>query len=213
MNKKRAILILILCCMGFYLNAQTIIHLKFAPIGYHPFESPNKPHLYENSIDGNGNWVVEPNAIVSLETYLRGTKLSWRLMSGFYSDALSQPAMFVHLGLKYQFLQIWRSSFDIAVGPSLNFREDWNKVPGGISEGDYKLNGNWENNFSLLAELEYKFYVSDRIDLTASALYGYSYETFTFTFGVRYWLSTTIKHPIKCGSCPFEQTSSKPRRR
>jgi hypothetical protein len=214
---NRSLVILLLICFGglYYLpaKAQTLIHPKFAPLGYHHFDSPNKPFLYENRIDANGNWVVEPNVMLSIETYLRGTKLSWRFMPGFYSDALSQPAMFFHIGLKYNFLQIWRSSFDIAIGPTLNFRENWNRVPGYTPEGDFNLNGSWENQFNILAELEYKFFLSDRFDITASAIYGHSWKTVTFSAGFRYWLSTIIKHPIDCGSCPFDKTSHKPQRR
>jgi hypothetical protein len=213
MKQIRIYLLFALIVVGYNLQSQTLLHPKIAPIGFHPFESPNQPRLYENKIDFNGKWVVEPNIMLSVETYLRGTKLSWRVMPGFYTDALSQPAMFIHVGLKYSFLQIWRSSFDIAAGPTLNFREDWNKVPGYTPEGNYNLNGNWENKLDILAELEYKFFLSDRIDITASALYGHSYNTFTFTFGIRYWTSTTIKHPIDCGSCPFDKTSNKPQRR
>ncbi len=194
-------------------TSQTLLHLKAAPVAYHPFTSPNKPHLYENKIDANGNWVVEPCVMLSIETYLRGTKLSWRFMPGFYSDVLSQPAMFFHLGIKYNFLQIWRSSFDIAVGPTLNIRQDWHKVPGYIPESSYKLNGNWENQINFIAELEYKYFLTDRIDLTSSILYGHEWKTITATFGFRYWLSTTIKHPINCGSCPFSDPKYKSKRR
>lgn len=210
---KHIVWILAFVFVSTLLHAQTIIHPKLSGIGYHPFESPNKPQLYENSIDANANWVVEPNLMVSIETYLRGTKLSWRVMPGFYSDVISQPAMFIHVGLKYKFLQIWRSSFDIAVGPTLNFREDWNQVPDCIPEGNYNLNGKWENKIDVLAELEYKYFLSDRLDVTSSILYGHSYQTFTFTVGLRFWMSTTIKHPIDCGSCPFDKTLHKPQRR
>ncbi len=97
-------------------QAQTMIHPKFGGLGYHGFETPNRV-LYENALHANKQWVVEPAVMVSVETYLRGTQLSWRFMPGFYVDAAAQPAMFFHAGLKLRILQIFRSSFDIAAGP------------------------------------------------------------------------------------------------
>jgi len=212
-HRMRILLIGIIALFGMQsIQAQTMIHPKFGGLGYHPFETPNRV-LYENALDANQQWVVEPAVMVSVETYLRGTQLSWRFMPGFYVDGAARPAMFFHAGLKFRFLQIFRSSFDIAAGPTYNFRQDWHQYDNYTEEGDWNLNGNWENQFNLLGELEYKFFLSEELDITASVLYGHQYETFTFTFGLRYWLSTTIKHPIDCSTCPFDDIHSNPRRR
>lgn len=187
------------------LIAQTLIHPKVAIVGLHPFDSRNKPTLHENKIDANGNWVVEPNIMVSIESYIRDVKFSWRFMPGFYTDALSQPAMFFHAGLKLRVFQIWRSSVDIAAGPSYNFRKSYQKIPNYLKEGPYNENGEWENHFGLLAEIEYKYYISSKLDFTTSIMYGHEWNTFTLTAGLRFWLSTYIKHPSKCGGCPFDK--------
>lgn len=194
--------------------AQTCIHPKISGLGYHPFESPNKPQLYENKLDANGHYVLEPLVIISIENFLRGDYFSWRFMFGGQADVISQPAMFFNLGLKYRFFQKWRSSFDIAAGPVLLLREDWNSVDGYNAENiPFNVNGKWQNRFDILGELEYKYYLSDHMDITASVLYGHQLRTFTFTLGTRFWLSTTIKHPGKCGSCPFDDVKMKKRRR
>ncbi|MGM0651124.1 MAG: hypothetical protein ACQES1_11550 [Bacteroidota bacterium] len=200
---KHAIVALTMVATFHFCAAQTLLHPKGSFLGFHPLDTQNRD-LFENALDANAQWVVEPNVMLSVETYLRGTQLSWRFMPGFYVDAAAQPAMFFHVGIKYRFLQILRSSFDIAVGPTYNFREDWHKVPGYKPEGSFNLNGNWENKFYLLGELEYKFFLSDHFDITTSVMYGHEWETFTFTLGVRYWLTTVIKHPINCSSCPFD---------
>ncbi|MFW5805192.1 MAG: hypothetical protein ACOCVX_01570 [Bacteroidales bacterium] len=200
---KRILVIVLFAVLILPCTAQTLIHPKGSFLGFHPLDTKNR-HLYENALDANAQWVVEPNVMVSVETYLRGTQLSWRFMPGFYVDAAAQPALFFHAGIKYRFLQIFRSSFDIAVGPTYNFRQDWHKYYNYVEEGNFNLNGNWENKFYVLGELEYKFFLTEHWDITASILYGHEWETFTFTFGIRYWLTTVIKHPINCSSCPFD---------
>ncbi|MFO7879736.1 MAG: hypothetical protein ACQES0_07355 [Bacteroidota bacterium] len=212
MKSFRHIIVVLVLVSGLTGKAQTLLHPKISGLGFHPFETENRP-LYENALDANAQWVVEPNFMLSVETYLRGTQLSWRFMPGVYVDAAAVPALFFHAGLKLRVLQIYRSSFDIALGPTYNFRKDWHKYDNYIEEGDFNLNGAWENQFYLLGELEYKFFLSDHFDITSSVIFGHQRETFTFTFGLRYWLSTKIKHPIDCSSCPFDDISSKPRRR
>ena len=209
--KKILFVLILFASLGTY--AQTMLHPKISGIGFHPFKTENRSLFDENAIDANTQWIVEPGLMLSIETYIRGTQLSWRFMPGFYNDATAQPALFFHLGLKLRLFRIYRSSLDIAIGPTYNFRETWTQWDGYVPEADYNLNGNWENMIYLLGELEYKFFLADHWDITTSVMYGHSWQTFTFTLGVRYWLTTKIKHPIGCGSCPFDDTKYKSKRR
>ncbi|MGC9331612.1 MAG: hypothetical protein ACP5DZ_07030, partial [Bacteroidales bacterium] len=124
---KRILFIVVFAVFVLPSTSQTLIHPKGSFLGYHPFDTKNRDLFDENALDANYQWVFEPNVMVSVETYLRGTKLSWRFMPGFYVDGAAQPALFFHVGIKYRILQIFRSSFDLAVGPTYNFRQDWHK--------------------------------------------------------------------------------------
>lgn len=187
-------------------HAQSTIQLKMSFLGIHPFNEVNN-HLFENRLDANGIFITEPGLILSFENFLRGDTFAWRGMMGFFSDAASKPAIFIHLGFKQRLLQIWRNSFSLCVGGNLYGRDSWSTIPGYITDNSWGANGDWEYKLGIMAELEYALFLNDNNDITLSVLYGHQPNTFSFTVGYKYWFSSVIKNPKKCGSCPFEKTS------
>lgn len=207
MNKIKYItVILIILLFSQKLFSQTTIQLKLSGLGIHPFNSLNS-HLYDNTLDENGIFSVEPMIIVPIETFIRGDFLSWRFAPGLLVDAVGNPAFFIHLGLKRRIVQVWRNSFSLAVGGNLYGREIWSRYTGYITDDSWAQNGTWEYKLGIMAEIEYAFYLNDHNDFTMSVIYGHQPETFTFTLGYRYWFSNIIKNPPKCGNCPFEKTN------
>ncbi|HOE04601.1 MAG TPA: hypothetical protein PLZ52_05250 [Bacteroidales bacterium] len=209
MKVVRAILLLAIgttLCSSLF--SQTMIQPKLGIVGLHPFSEPNR-HLFENKIDAEAWFVTEPLFMVSIETLLREDTFSWRIMPGFYSDAVSKPALFLNLSLKLKLIQSWRNSIYISAGGSILGRQKWNTIPGYVEQGGFTENGTWEYRLGPFAELEYGFFINDNSDFTISAMFGHQHNTFTFTVGYRYWLSTVIKHPAKCGSCPFIKSDNK----
>lgn len=188
--------------LSYNLKSQSTIQLQFTPIGIHPFTETNL-HLFENKIDANGLFIIEPCLILGYDNFILEDILSWRCKLGFLNDAAAHPAFLLHLGLKQRIIQIWRNSFAVGLGLNLHGRESWSNITGYIPESNWKKNGDWEYKFGLLCEIEYSFFINDKNDITISGIYGHQHKTFTFTIGYKYWLSSTIKHPRKCGSCPF----------
>ncbi|MDR2011128.1 MAG: hypothetical protein LBQ22_11685 [Bacteroidales bacterium] len=199
---------LILFQVANVLHSQTILIAKFSPVGIHPFNEKNS-HIFENKFDSNGIFVTEPCLILGGETLLREDVFSIRYLLGGMSDAASKPAFFIHAGVKYKFVQIWRSSFAIGAGINLYGRERWSTIDGYIAESGWKQNGDWEYKIGPMAELEYLLLLGERHDLTFSILYGHQPRTFSLTIGYRFWLSTEIKNLKGCGSCPFAKKKSK----
>lgn len=185
-------------------SAQTTIHPKISFISAHPFSEPNR-HLFDNNIDANKTFVVEPLLMVSIETMIRDDSFSWRIMPGIYSDAASKPAFFFHAGLKLRLFQTFRHSFHFAAGGSLLGRRRWDSYSDYVPESGFSANGTWEYRLEPMGELEYTLMINQQNDFTASIMYGHQHKSFTFTLGYRYWLSSSIKHPSNCGSCPFQK--------
>ena len=208
--KKKIFFIYLVILLGItnILNSQTTLALKFSPIGIHPFNEKNS-HIYENKIDANGIFVTEPGLIFGVETFLREDYFSFRAMAGILSDAASKPAFFLHVGLKQRLFQVWRHSLAIGAGGNLYGREGWSTILGYEKENGWGVNGTWEYKVGIMAELEYIFFLGERHDILVSLLYGHQPRTFSFTIGYRFWLSTEIKHPKDCGSCPFQQKGKK----
>ena len=187
--------------------SQTTLQLKISPIGFHFFNEPNKK-LYENKIDSNATFVLEPCVILGVETYLVSDILCFRANFGGLSDAISKPGLFLQAGLKVRMFQIYRNSLSFGAGLMLYGHECWNTVPNYQEVRGWKQNGSWEYSVGFLADLEYAIFLNDKSDLMFNITYGYQKKTFNFTIGYRYWLSSIIKHPIKCGSCPFTKTNN-----
>ncbi|MDD3740559.1 MAG: hypothetical protein PHH30_04895 [Bacteroidales bacterium] len=198
--------VIVFIAIKFDLSAQSTLQLKFTPIGIHPFDEKNS-HLFENRIDANGIFITEPCFILSYESFLRSDVFAIRGMVGFLSDAASKPAILIHLGAKQRLIQVWRNSLSIGIGGNIYGRECWDRIPHYETDNSWSENGKWEYKLGFMAEIEYALFLNDKNDLTLSILYGHQPNTFTFTIGYKYWISSIIKHPKKCGSCPFSKTS------
>ncbi len=197
--------LLLVLFMSLAANSQSTIQIKFAPLGVHPFNEKNS-HLFENRIDANGIFITEPCFILSWETFLRSDTFAMRAMFGFLSDAASKPGIFLHLGVKQRLFQVWRNSVSIGIGGNLYGRESWTTILGYITDNSWSANGDWEYKVGFMAELEYALFLNDKNDITLSVLYGHQPNTFSFSIGYKHWFSSVIKHPKKCGTCPFTKT-------
>lgn len=198
----------ILFLVGFSIigYTQSTLQIKFSPLGIHPFTETNS-HLFENKIDANGLFVTEPCFILSYESFLRADTFAFRAMFGFLNDAVAKPGIFLHVGVKQRLLQVWRNSISIGLGGNLYGRDSWTTIPNYETDASWKANGDWEYKVGIMAELEYALFINDKNDITLSAIYGHQPSTFTFTIGYKHWFSSIIKHPKKCGSCPFEKSN------
>jgi hypothetical protein len=205
---KIFLIVLFVTMISSVMIAQSTLQLKLSFIGLHPFKEKNE-HLFENRIDANGLFVTEPCLILAYENFLLSDTFSWRGMFGFISDAASKPGMFLHLGVKQRLVQVWRNSISVGVGGNLYGRDSWSTIPGYAIDNSWSANGDWEYKFGIMAELEYALFLNDNNDITLSLLYGHQPNTFTFSIGYKYWLSSVIKNPRKCGSCPFQKKTNK----
>ncbi|MCF0206026.1 MAG: hypothetical protein HUK15_01235 [Bacteroidales bacterium] len=175
-------------------------------MGFHFFKEPNK-QLFENSIDANSIFVFEPCVMLGVETYLVSDILCFRAHFGGLNDAASKPGLFLQAGLKVRLFQVYRNSLSFGAGLMLYGHERWDTYDSYVLEKGWLQNGTWEYGIGFLADLEYAIFLNDKSDLMFNLSYGYQKRTFNITIGYRYWLSSLIKHPIKCGSCPFSKTS------
>ena len=199
---------IILACTSGKVLGQTTLQLKLSPIGMHFFNEPNKTN-FENKLDASATFVLEPCVILGFETYVVSDILCVRGHFGGLSDAISKPGLFLQIGLKVRLFQVYRNSLSFGAGFMGYGHECWGTVPNYEQESGWWQNGKWEYSVGFLADLEYAIFLNDKSDLMFNITYGYQKKTFNFTIGYRYWLSSIIKHPIKCGSCPFTKTNNK----
>lgn len=202
-----AIAIIALSCLPLKSYEQTTLQLKFSPVGIHFFNEPNRP-IFENKIDSNALFILEPCAVFGVETFIVGDEFSFRAMIGGLGDAVSKPGIFIQLGLKERLFQVYRHSLSIGAGVMGYGHENWETITGYTNQKGWVQNGTWEYSIGFMVDLEYAIFINDRNDILINLTYGLQPKTFNFTIGYRFWLSTTIKNPKKCGSCPFTKTKN-----
>lgn len=169
----------------------------------HPFKESNVEFFDENKIDANAIFILEPMVVIGLETFLYADELNLRFMFGGLSDAVSKPALFFQVGLKYKIFQVYRSCLAVGAGVAFYGREGRFLANGFKTEKNWYANGKWEYGIGGIGEIEYILVLAERHDLLFSLVYGYQPKAFSATLGYRFWVSTILKHPKKCGSCPF----------
>ena len=193
MIKTLHILTIILSLFAITANSQSTIILRGTALGYHPFSDVNRELYKENKIDANANFIVEPGIIIGMEKYIRGNFLSLQLLSGMYSDAAAMQAGFTSLSFRRQFYHKYKHHFSASLGGALLYRKDWHSITAYRPVEDFNLNGKWQNKWTFTSELNYNYYITKRLDIELSFLYGHQYKTFTPTLGIRFWVNPDVK--------------------
>ncbi len=202
------VIVFIIVALVFVSNnskAQSTFQIKFIPLSIHPFNEPNSI-LFENKIDENGIFVIEPSLLLYYENYIIGDAFSWRGMFGLLVDAVSKPGYTAHIGIKQRLFQVWQNSLSIGLGGNIYGRERWGTIRDYIPDNTWTVNGDWEHKFGIMAELEYSSRFGDRSEFTLSLSYGHQPNVFALAFGYKFWISSEIRKPRKCGSCPFQNS-------
>lgn len=190
---------LLILGLFFYISSfsQSTVALEIMTIGVHPYAKPNLL-VYENALDKDGLFCAEPGLILSYETFVWQNTTSFQFSQSIYADAAGQMAGFTEIAFKKLFFHKWRSSFYLAVGPSMTYRKSWERLDYYVSEGDYVNYGTWQVKPWVIAKLEYDLFIGNHSDISFGFIYGHEYNTFTASLGYRYWISSKVKHAKGC---------------
>ncbi|NCO56213.1 MAG: hypothetical protein GW876_12545 [Bacteroidetes bacterium] len=183
--------------MHINLFSQSTVSIEVMAIGLHPFAKPNL-QVYENALDIDGLFCVEPGLILSYEAFVWENTVSFQFSQSIYADAAGQMAGFTEISFRRLFFHKWRSSLYIAIGPTMTYRKSWVFLDGYVEEGGYTKYGTWQVKPWFIGKLEYDFYVGNHSDIQLGFIYGHKYNTFTASLGYRYWISSKVKHSKGC---------------
>ena len=192
------VLLLSICLKG---KTQSTFSLEALTLAVHPFEKQNIA-LFENSLDADGTFSMEPGLVVSYETFVRDNWASFQFTTSIFSDAAGQMAGFTDISFRIMFYHKWRSSLYLGAGPGLSYRNSWSRLPYGdivyTPERKFWVDGNWEIYPTIIGKLEYDFFLGSRSDISLGIYYGHSFQTTSLSLGYRYWISSKVKHTKKC---------------
>lgn len=159
------LLLLLLHASGAGLQAQELpepptqaLTVRALGLSYHLRKSDNA-RLFPNRLDPDGRWVANYGLIIGYERFLnqRGT-LSLRLQQSLYADCAASLGGFTHFGFRGRIFEAGRHSLIGGFGPTLVYRQDWNRLDGYRDDGYFNRHGTWQYRFYWYAgEFEYYY--------------------------------------------------------
>ncbi len=173
-------------CLSAY--AQDNIGLRFVFGTVHP-AGETMAFLMPHKLDDRAVAVLNWGFIGSYQRYIYKRRLSLKVAQGAYSDCAQLFAGHTHLGFRFNFLNSRRHYLEFGFGPTLVYRQNWDRFEGYVQETNLLRNsGKWQWNFVWYGgELEYDFALKPNLDLTINCIPGYP-KFYTFAVGARYWL-------------------------
>ncbi|OFX58813.1 MAG: hypothetical protein A2046_05570 [Bacteroidetes bacterium GWA2_30_7] len=200
MNKFFKILFFIFL-INFKALSQSNFSLKLSGFNY-CFTKYSIQNNFQNGLNQKQSLIIEPGFIISYDNFITGDYFSFRLKQGLFIDKLNMKSGFTSLGLRRKLFSNFEHSLNFAIGPSIIYRDSWNKISGYNNEDDYNVNGYIEYKFMIInAEIEYNYSISPKSDISLSINYNQPY-TIGFSAGLRYWFNKKVRNKKKCISCP-----------
>ncbi|RIJ37376.1 hypothetical protein [Pontibacter oryzae] len=179
MQKVRSVVLwLFILCSQFPALAQestmlkNAVTLKFFGLSGHIRQVRN-PSLFPNRLDDNGIFVLNLGGIVGYERFVWRDRLSIRVEQGLYADCAAEFAGFTHLGWRGVIWQSGRHSVNGGFGPTLVYRQDWNKMQDYEDDGYFSRSGGWQYKFYWYGgEFEYNYMLKQNTELSVNMVPG-----------------------------------------
>ena len=180
----KKILFSLLFCSLLWANKQ-YFSLQFMGLTYHP-SGGIFTELYPRAFDDEAYFVANIGAVAKYDIYL-DNKWFIRSLVSLYKDCADVLAGHLHIGIRREFLNIGKHSFNLGLGPTFLFRQDWHRFEqynDDIFFGD-RVSGDYQYRFLLYGgEIEYNYQINDNIDFQYSIIPGFP-SVVIHTFGIR----------------------------
>ena len=179
------ILVLIISITGF---SQDNFTVKFFGFSFHPDGDVNADNM-PTKIDKNGVLVINLGMYFGYENFFYKDKLSYKVVTSFYSDCGGLFSGLIHVGFRGVILQGEKFSINGGLGPTFIYRRSWySKFDDYVNSGFYKGNETdfWQYKFLWYGgELEFNYKLTNNLDLSTTFIPGYP-KLLELSVGVRY---------------------------
>jgi hypothetical protein len=142
---------------------------------------------YPLKFDEKAYFVLNVGATVAYDVDL-SKKFFLRSSAGFFMDCAYLKSGFLHVGFRWNALQIGRHTINAGVGPTLMFREDWHRFET-YNDADFfgkSVYNGWQYRFFPVGgEIEYLYKINDKWQFQYSVIPGYP-AVITSKIGLRF---------------------------
>lgn len=156
---------------------------------YH-FNISSNPSRYIRRLDANAVWVWSPGIALNYDIQTR-ERLFWRASASYYKDCADLHGGYMHLGYRYKYLSINKKHhFNIGIGPTFIFRQDWNRFEEYNGNFFYDKNVSHGFQYRLVlygGEVEYLGNITQKMQLQLSLVPAYP-SAFVAKIGFRFKL-------------------------
>jgi hypothetical protein len=194
-------LALSLLCLTLKVHAQHAFTLRYLGLTVHPF-GDNQANLQPYKLDKRAYLVANFGGVSGYEKYVWEDLLSIKIVQGLFSDCSGGWAAVSHLGFRGILIDKPKHRLLFGMGPTLFYREDWNRFPGYEDTKVFRrLNNKWIGAmqyklFLYGCEFEYDYRITDKLDLNLGFTPG-APLALIFSAGIKYWPSRDFKKTDK----------------
>lgn len=182
--------VLVLLFFVFFISgfSQDNFTVKFFGLSIHPDGDVNAENM-PTKIDRNGVAVINLGLYFGYENFFYKNKLSFKIVTAYYSDCGGLFSGLAHFGFRGVLLQKDKFSINGGLGPTFIYRRSWySKFDNYVNSGFY--NGNetdfWQYKFIWYAgELEFNYKLHKSLDFSMTLVPGYP-KLIDISIGVRY---------------------------
>ena len=165
---------------------QQYFSLEYLGFSLHP-GGGSMPQHYPLKVDAKAWLVLQVGVVANYDVEI-SKRFFIRSAAGYYSDCAFLPSGFLHLGIRWTAIRRGRHEFNIGLGPTFLFREDWHQFPEYKDDAIFgnRVSGKWQYRFIFYGgEFEYLYRLNDRWQLQYSVVPGYP-SVVTSKFGARF---------------------------
>jgi hypothetical protein len=156
--------------------SQDNIGIKYFGLSIHPKGEKLNARLMPNKLDKNAYLVINLGGEFIYEKFIYEDFLSVKFVQALYADCAERLGGFSHIGIRLKIFEIERHSLFGGIGPTFVFRRNWLELDGYVNPNVFvgDINDKWQHLFLWYGgEFEYKYSISNKIDLAISFVPGY----------------------------------------
>lgn len=178
-----------LWCLGLCMAmAQDNVGIKFFGLSFHPKGERDNAHLMPNKLDKNAYFVMNLGVELMYEKFIFEDIFSVKVIKANYLDCAVQFAGFAHIGVRGKIFKKGKHQLYGGIGPTFIYRKNWIQLPDYQNPNFFK--GTKEDAFQYLflwygGEFEYKYQLTNRVDLALSFVPGYP-DLMSLAVGLNY---------------------------
>lgn len=148
--------------------------------------------IYQRRLSSDGRYVITPGIELNYDNALRSAPLGLdnaRFAVAWYKDSVDHHSGYVAYLLRWDINAFAKTNISIGLGPTLIFRESWNKLPHYNDDGYYSESNNflkgYQHKWIIGGDVDFQWQIGDQLQAVFSIVPGIPF-VITCSMGIRW---------------------------